>query len=181
MNRPRRHMCWQSKRFYWERAPRWRAVGKGTQENCSAAWLEVLGFMVMGLVSGWSLANHSNSVFPGGACIAQPRWMLARGILGSERTGSVSFDLSWTLPAGGGLLVNAFLIRISCHKTTHANGYYGAWTVSVCFPNTTRDQTWVSCITGRFFTVWATREAHLASVETRKCLFRWTPVELAEN
>ena len=29
--------CWQSKRFYWERAPGWRAVGKGTQENCSAA------------------------------------------------------------------------------------------------------------------------------------------------
>ena len=35
--------------------------GKGTQENCSAAWLEVFGFMVMGLVFGWSLANHSNS------------------------------------------------------------------------------------------------------------------------
>ena len=32
-----------------------------TQENCSAAWLADLGFMVMGLVSGWSLANHSNS------------------------------------------------------------------------------------------------------------------------
>ena len=43
---------WQSKRFYWERAPGWRAVGKGTQENCSAEWLEVLGLMVMGLVSG---------------------------------------------------------------------------------------------------------------------------------
>ena len=43
------------------RAPGWRAVGKGTQENCSAAWLEVLGFMVMGFVSWWSLANHSNS------------------------------------------------------------------------------------------------------------------------
>ena len=27
--------------------------GKGTQENCSDAWLAVLGFMVMGLVSGW--------------------------------------------------------------------------------------------------------------------------------
>ena len=26
--------------------------GKGTQENCSAEWLAVLGFMVMGLVSG---------------------------------------------------------------------------------------------------------------------------------
>ena len=51
----------QSKRFYWERAPGWRAMGKGTQENCSAAWLTVSGFMVMGLVSGWSLANHSNS------------------------------------------------------------------------------------------------------------------------
>ena len=24
-------------------------------------WLAVLGFMVMGLVSAWSLANHSNS------------------------------------------------------------------------------------------------------------------------
>ena len=35
--------------------------GKGTQENCSAEWLSVLSFMVMGLVSGWSLANHSNS------------------------------------------------------------------------------------------------------------------------
>ena len=44
-----------------ERAPRWRAVGKETQENCSATWLTALGFMVMGLVSGWSLANHSNS------------------------------------------------------------------------------------------------------------------------
>ena len=30
--------------------------GKGTQENCSAAC-----FMVMGLISRWSLANQSNS------------------------------------------------------------------------------------------------------------------------
>ena len=28
--------------------------GKGTQENCSAGWLAVSGFMVMGLVSGLS-------------------------------------------------------------------------------------------------------------------------------
>ena len=34
--------------------------GEGTQENCSAAWLPVSGFMVMGLVSVWSLANQSN-------------------------------------------------------------------------------------------------------------------------
>ena len=38
------------------------------------------------------------------------------------------FDLSLTLPVGGGLLVSSvFLTRTSCHKTTHANGYCGAW------------------------------------------------------
>ena len=35
--------------------------GKGTQESCSAVWLAVSGFMVMGLVSGLPLANHSDS------------------------------------------------------------------------------------------------------------------------
>ena len=37
--------------------------GKGTQESCSATWFSVSGFMVMGLVSGLSLANHSDSEF----------------------------------------------------------------------------------------------------------------------
>ena len=40
------------------------------------------------------------------------------------------FGLSWTLPVDGGfggLLVLYSLSRISCHKTTHANGFYGAW------------------------------------------------------
>ena len=66
-------------------------------------------------------------VFPGGARIAQPRGMLSRGILGSCRTGSVS---SRPFPNSSGwwwLISSVFLIRISCHKTTHANGYYGAW------------------------------------------------------
>ena len=43
-------------------------------------------------------------------------------------------DLSQTLPVGGGLLV-VFLTRTYCRKTTHANGYYGAWpgwAVSIC-------------------------------------------------
>ena len=35
--------------------------GKRTQENCSATWLSVLGFMVMGFVSRLSLVNHSDS------------------------------------------------------------------------------------------------------------------------
>ena len=44
-----------------ERAPGGEQQGKGTQENSSVTWLAVLGFMVMGLVSGLSLANHSDS------------------------------------------------------------------------------------------------------------------------
>ena len=32
--------------------------GKGAQENCSTMWLAVSGFMVIGLVSGLSLASH---------------------------------------------------------------------------------------------------------------------------
>ena len=83
--------------------------------------------MVMGLVSGWSLANRSNSVFPGGAGIAQPRWMLVRGILGSGRTHSVSFRPFPNSSRWWWLISSIFLIRISCHITTHANGYYGAW------------------------------------------------------
>ena len=37
--------------------------GKGTQENCSVMWLTASGFMVMELVSGLSLGNHSDSEF----------------------------------------------------------------------------------------------------------------------
>ena len=45
-------------------------LGKGAQvesrrvrepKRTALLWLAVSGFMVMGLVSGWSLANHSNS------------------------------------------------------------------------------------------------------------------------
>ena len=33
--------------------------GKGNRENLSSTWLTVSGFMVIGLVSGLSLASHS--------------------------------------------------------------------------------------------------------------------------
>ena len=60
--------------------------------NSSVTWLAVLGFMVMGLVSGLSLANHSDSrVLLGGARLVQPRWMPERRILGGGWTGGVSF------------------------------------------------------------------------------------------
>ena len=53
--------------------------------------------------------------------------MLARKILGSGRTRNVSFR---PFPNSSGwwwLISSVFLIRISCHKTTHADGDCGAW------------------------------------------------------
>ena len=53
--------------------------------------------------------------------------MLERGILGSGQTRGVSF---WPFPNSSGwwwLISSIFLIRISCHKTTHADSYCGAW------------------------------------------------------
>ena len=103
--------------------------GKGTQENCSVTWLAVWDFMVMGLVSRLFLASHSDSesflvvhaLFSQDGCQREGFW---------EVVGQVGFpfDLSQTLLVGGGRLISSlFLTRTSCHKTTHANSYYGAW------------------------------------------------------
>ena len=46
--------------------------------NCSATWLAVSGFMVMGFVLGLCLANHGLKVLPDGTGIAQPRWIQER-------------------------------------------------------------------------------------------------------
>ena len=74
---------------------------KGTQENISVTWLAVSGFMVMGLVSGLSLASHSDSKsFLVG--LVQPKWMPERRILGGV---VFPFELSRTVPVGGALLV----------------------------------------------------------------------------
>ena len=56
--------------------------------------------------------------------VRKPRTALPRG---SQCTCGVSFK---PFPNSSGwwrLISSVFLIRISCHKTTHANGYYGAW------------------------------------------------------
>ena len=106
-------------------------LGKDTQVESSRVreprrtavpWLAVLSFMVMGLVSGLSLANHSNSrVLSGGTCLVQPRQMPER-ILGGGRTCGVSF---WPFPNSSGwrLISSVFLTSTSCRKTTHANGF----------------------------------------------------------
>ena len=90
-------------------------------------WLEVSGFMVMGLVSRLSLASHSDWVFPGGAHLVQPRWMPARRIQGGGWTHGVIFWPLLNSPSSWWLISSLFLTRTSCHKTTHANGYYRAW------------------------------------------------------
>ena len=86
--------------------------GKGAQENCSAMWLAVSGFMVKRLVSGLSLANHSGS----------GSFLVARALLtqdGFQQEGFWEvvghmdwcllspFDLSRILPVGGKLSENS--------------------------------------------------------------------------
>ena len=128
MNCPRRHMGWQSKRFYWERAPVWRARGWGNPVELLCHMACSPGFYGDG-TSFWVVFSQSFwlRVLPGGAHLVQPRWMPERRILGGGRTGGVSF---WPFPNSSGwwwLISSLFLTRTSCRKTTHANGYYGAW------------------------------------------------------
>ena len=125
-------MRWQSKRFYWKRAPKWRAVGVGGQlcrMACSLGFHgDGISFRVVLSQSFWL------RVHPGGVHLVQPRWMPERRILGGGQTGGVSF---WPFLSSSGwwrLISSLFLTRTSCRKTTYANSYYAArpgWVVSV--------------------------------------------------
>ena len=92
--------------FLGKGCPGGEQEGQGTQENCSATWLTVLGFMVMGLVSGLSSANHSDSeaflvvhaLFSQDGCQREGFWEVVGHVV-------FPFVLSRTLPVGGGLLV----------------------------------------------------------------------------
>ena len=95
--------------------------------NSSVTWLAVLGFMVMGLVSRFSLANHSDSesflvvhaLFSQDGCQREGCWEVVGHVVSP-------FDLSRTLLVRW-LISSVFLSRTSCGKTTHVNGCYGAW------------------------------------------------------
>lgn len=88
------------------------AAGSGTQENCSAKWLSVLGFMLAGLflVCLWPFWFR---VLPGGLRITQPRWIPARRNLEVGKTcclaSPLSFDLSQIFSVGNSLLVTRSL------------------------------------------------------------------------
>ena len=130
MNCPRRYTCWQSKKLYWERVPRGQAEGWGNPWGllCHAAH-SGLDFMVVGFISGLSLAHHSNSWSflvvhalrrmdsnekDSGRLVRHRDWCLLS-----------PSDLSWILPIGGGLLVSCSL-PAPPGKTTHADGNSGA-------------------------------------------------------
>ena len=115
-------MCWQSKRLYWKGPPGREHLG---ELLCLVS--PSLGFMVMGLVSGLSLANQSDSSFLVGILIAQPRRMPARRVWGHGQKHGVSL---WPFPDSSGcwwLISSVFLTRTFYHKITHTNGCYGAW------------------------------------------------------
>ena len=88
------------------KAPGWRAGGQGIPGGLLCQWLAVSGFMVMGLVSRLSLANHSDSesflvvpaLFSQDGCQREGFWEVVGHVVSP-------FDLSRTFPVGGGLLV----------------------------------------------------------------------------
>ena len=113
--------------------------GKGTQEDCSAMWLAVSGFMLMGLVSGLSLANNSDSEsflvvhasLSQDGCPWEGFWEVVGHIVSP-------FDLSRTLLVGDGLLVPCSLpgppvIKQLMQMVTRVPGQGGRFQ-SVCFP-----------------------------------------------
>ena len=84
---------------------------KGNRKVCSTTCLAVSGFMVMGFVSGLSLANHSDLgyflvVY---ALLSQDGFQRGRfrEVVGHA---AYPFDLSQILPVGGGLLVPCSLL-----------------------------------------------------------------------
>ena len=116
------------KRFYWEGVPRQKPVGWENPGKLLCHMACSLGLYGDG-VSFWVVSDQSFwlRVLPGGAGIAQPRWMPARRILGGGQTRGVVFWPFLNTSSWWWLINSVLLTRTSCHKTTHANGYYGAW------------------------------------------------------
>ena len=133
MNCLRRHTYWHTEDFIGEGCSSGEQQGKGTQENCSAAWLAASGFLVVGLafpvVSGQSSCLGPYLVrfkaLPGGMGISQSKWFPAGGFLGGWQdilwAGISSFLLT---PPKFFRLATAcqfpVLIGTSCSETTHA-------------------------------------------------------------
>ena len=116
-------------------------LGKGTQVESSKVKepRRTAVFMVMGLVSRLSSANHSDSesfltvhaLFSQDGCQREGFWVVVGQVVSP-------FDLSRTLPVGGGLLVSCSLsgppvIKQLMQMVTMVPGQGGRFQ-SVCFP-----------------------------------------------
>ena len=87
-------------------------------------------FMVMGLVSGLSLANcsDSGSFLVTYASLNQDGFQRG-GFWEVERHTAISFEPFLNSSGWWWLVSSVFLTRTSCHKIIHTNGYCGAWPV----------------------------------------------------
>ena len=105
------------------REPRRTALPRGSQ---SRVYGDGASFRV---VFGQSFGLR---VLPSGTCIAQPRWMPVRRILGGGQTQGVSFQ---PFPDSSGwwwLVSSVFLTRTSCHKILQmVTGAWPEWVVLV--------------------------------------------------
>ena len=134
MNYPRRHMCWQSKRVYWEVVLRQRAGVWGHPGGLLCS----LSFYGDG-ISSWVVSGQSLWLAFLVALLSQDGFQ-GGGFWEVGRTHGISF---WPFPISSSwwwLVSSMFLTRISCRKITHVNSYHGTWSrwvisVSV-FPNT---------------------------------------------
>ena len=131
--------CADKAKDLWGNCVQQRPVGSGHPGELLCHWLPVSGFMVIGLVSGLSLANHSNSesflvvhaLFSQDGCQRGGFWEVVRQVVSP-------FDLSRTLLAGGGLLVPCSLpgppvVKQLMQIVTMVPGQGGRFQ-SVCFP-----------------------------------------------
>ena len=99
--------------------------GEGNGENCSARWLTVSGFMVIGLVSGLSLDSHSElgSFLEAHASLSRDGFQRGgywEGARTSGRQTPISF-LPLQNPGWWELVSSLFLTRTSCCKMTPAS------------------------------------------------------------
>ena len=107
-----------SKRLYGKGSLGGEQRDKGAQESCSATWLTVTGFKLMGLVSRWSLGSHSDSrSFLVVRTFLSQDGFQQKGFWELGRTYGLEFlspfDLSWILLNGGSLVVPCSLPGVS--------------------------------------------------------------------
>ena len=105
MNWLRKHTCWQRKRLYWEGVPGWRAGGQGNPGEllCQVAlslrfYGDGISFQVVLSQSFWLRVLPSGALFSQDGCQREGFWEVVGHVVSP-------FDLSWTLPVGGSLLV----------------------------------------------------------------------------